>query len=78
MACFRDNICKVLIDQTQVEQILICETGEAFLDNRSDDVVQVQFLDSVPFVEAGSHARSIRKKLSSEVLPFFFVTIESG
>jgi hypothetical protein len=71
MACFWDNICKVLIDQTQVEQVLIGETGEAFLDNHSNDVVQVQFFDSVPFVEAGSHARPIRTKIVIRSLTFF-------
>ena len=71
MACFRDNICEVLIDQTQVEQVLICETREAFLDNHGDDIVQVQFLDSIPFVEAGSHARLIGTKIVIRSLTFF-------
>ena len=67
----RDYICEVLIDQTQVEQVLICETGEAFIDNLGDDVVQVQFLDSIPFVEAGSHARSIGTNFFVRSLTFF-------
>ena len=64
-------ICEVLINQTQVEQVLIGETREAFLDNRGDDVVQVQFLDSIPFIEARSHTRSIQTKIVVGSLTFF-------
>ncbi len=71
MACFRDNICEVLINQTQVEDVLIGETREAFLDNRGDDVVQVQFFNSIPFIKAGPHARSIQTKIVVGSLTFF-------
>ncbi len=71
MACFRDNICEVLINQTQVEEVLIGETREAFLDNRGDDVVQIQFFDSIPFIKARSHTRSIQTKFVIGSLTFF-------
>ncbi len=55
----------------QVEQVLIGETGEASLDNRSNDIVQVQFFDSIPFIKAGSHARPIGTKVVIRSLTFF-------
>jgi hypothetical protein len=68
-------ICEVLINQTQIEKVLIVETREAFLDNRGDDVVQVQFFDLIPFVEAGSHARSIQTKIVIRILTFFSLSL---
>ncbi len=55
----------------QVEQVLVEENREAFLDNRSNNIVQVQFFDVVPFVEAGSHARPIGAKIVIGSLTFF-------
>ena len=64
-------ICEVLINQTQIEKVLIGETREAFLDNRGDDVVQIQFFDSIPFIEARSHTRSIQTKIVARSLTLF-------
>ncbi len=51
-----DNVCEVLVHQTKIGDVFLQETDSALLDDRSDDVVQMQVCHFIPFIEAGSHA----------------------
>jgi hypothetical protein len=56
MEYLQDNVCEVLVHQTKIGDVFLQETDSALLDDSSDDVVQMQILHSIPFIEARSHA----------------------
>ena len=48
----------------------------ALLDDCSDDIIQMQIANAIPFVEARLHLRTIERDIIQD-LTFFLVTIKS-
>jgi hypothetical protein len=51
-----DNVCKVLVHEMKIGEILTQETDFALLDDSRDYVIQLQISYSIPFIKARSHA----------------------
>jgi hypothetical protein len=51
-----ENVRKVLVHQTKIEEVFFRETDSALLDDGSDDLIQMQIPYLIPFIKARSHA----------------------
>jgi hypothetical protein len=51
-----DNVSKVLVHQTKIEEIFMQESYSALFDDSGDYVIQLQISYLIPFIKASPHA----------------------